>query len=424
MAQTAVVLGGTTDHIALIKLLKSQGYHTVLVDYFDEPPAKQYAHKHVRESTLNEEAVLSIAEKLKAKLVVAACIDQALVTMAYVCQKMNLPCHLSYERALEITNKVMMKEKFEQRGIPTTKFVEIKEDDFSQVSKLKFPVIVKPTNSNSSKGIAKISSADGLISAVGEAKAASRTGEVIVEEFFEGIEFSVDAIVNKNKAKIILITETEKNQLNPQNFTITKSVYSPLKDETIKSDIQTVVQKIAEAYCIEDGPLLVQLLYKGGQIKVVEFSSRIGGGSKHAFIKQLTGFDMLEYFMAVLQKKPYTRAINQNYKYGTMVYIYTKGGVVAGFSGFNELLESSIIDGVFYYKTPGSVVLGSRSSNDRVAGMLLLDNNETSLYKRIDLAMKAVQVTDENGQNTVLDSINGFTISDMNKLTLQGKSTR
>ena len=54
----AIVLAGTPPHTALIENLKRRGYYTILIDYFENPPAKKAADEHVRESTLDQEKVL------------------------------------------------------------------------------------------------------------------------------------------------------------------------------------------------------------------------------------------------------------------------------------------------------------------------------------------------------------------------------
>ena len=51
--KTAIVLGGTSPHIALIQKLKDRGYYTILVDYLNNPPAKKVADMHIKESTLD-----------------------------------------------------------------------------------------------------------------------------------------------------------------------------------------------------------------------------------------------------------------------------------------------------------------------------------------------------------------------------------
>lgn len=90
--QKAIVLGGTHDHITLIELLKQRSYYTILIDYYENPIAKEYADEFIRESTTDKETVLEIAKKNNVNLVIAACIDSALATMAYVSEKLNLPC--------------------------------------------------------------------------------------------------------------------------------------------------------------------------------------------------------------------------------------------------------------------------------------------------------------------------------------------
>ena len=77
-----IVLAGGSDQIALIQELKLRGHEVVLVDYFQNPPAKSYADKHIVASTLDVEAVRDITLSEQADLICTACTDQALLTMA------------------------------------------------------------------------------------------------------------------------------------------------------------------------------------------------------------------------------------------------------------------------------------------------------------------------------------------------------
>ena len=90
MKKKAIVLGGTHDHIELLKNLKKRNFYTLLIDYNSNPPAKKYADKFFNESTLDKSVVLNIAKKESVKLVIATCVDQALLTMAYVSEKLNV----------------------------------------------------------------------------------------------------------------------------------------------------------------------------------------------------------------------------------------------------------------------------------------------------------------------------------------------
>lgn len=145
--KTAIVLGGTHDHIYLIELLQTQNYFVILIDYLADPPAKKAADEHIAESALDENIVLKIAKERKAELVISLCIDQTLPVMAFVCSKLGLPCHLTHAQSLSLTNKYEMKRKLKKGRIPTTDFIIIDDDIQTTVNhNLLFPLVIKPVD--------------------------------------------------------------------------------------------------------------------------------------------------------------------------------------------------------------------------------------------------------------------------------------
>ena len=119
----AIVLGGTAPHIELIRQLHERGYKVVLADYLPNPPAKKHADIHEQVSTMVGDAVLEVARKYDAKLVMSACVDQANITACYVAEKMSLPHPYSYQLASDITNKGFMKKVMWENNIPTTRYI-------------------------------------------------------------------------------------------------------------------------------------------------------------------------------------------------------------------------------------------------------------------------------------------------------------
>lgn len=53
----AIILAGGYDQIALIQELKKRGFETILIDYYENPPAKNFADNHYQVSTLDIEAI-------------------------------------------------------------------------------------------------------------------------------------------------------------------------------------------------------------------------------------------------------------------------------------------------------------------------------------------------------------------------------
>ena len=70
-----IVLAGGADQIALINELKKRGHKTILVDFFENPPAKPYADMHIVASTLDMNAVRDIAIRYKVDMICTACTD-------------------------------------------------------------------------------------------------------------------------------------------------------------------------------------------------------------------------------------------------------------------------------------------------------------------------------------------------------------
>ena len=152
----AIVLGGTFPHRHLIQKLKDRGYYTILVDYYEAPIAKEVADKHIQASTLDKDEVVRIAKEESAELVISSCVDQANVTACYVGEKLGLPHPYSYQTSLNVTDKVAMKRIMVENDIPTSRHYIINSLQEFQEYSLSYPIIVKPADSNSSKGVRKL----------------------------------------------------------------------------------------------------------------------------------------------------------------------------------------------------------------------------------------------------------------------------
>ena len=200
----AVVLGGTSPHIELIKQLKERGYYTVLIDYLAAPPGAGYADEHIRESTLDQEKVLEIAKQKKAALVISTCIDQANSTCCYVAEHLGLPKPYSYETSLNVTDKGRMKVIMSEHDIPTSPFIVVSDIAKIDWSKIRFPAVVKPVDCNSSKGVFRADSREEILRYTAEDMQLSRTGQAIIEEFNIGYEIQIDCFAGQDSAKVIM----------------------------------------------------------------------------------------------------------------------------------------------------------------------------------------------------------------------------
>ncbi len=404
--RTALVIGGTHDHIHLLGLLAEAGYRTVLVDYHENPVAARASDLHVQASTLDREVVLEIARREQVDLALAFCVDQALPTSAYVSECLGLPCHLSFDQALAATNKVEMKEMFSRAGVPTARHA-VSPGALDQLPEdFRYPVVVKPSDSNSSKGIRKAASAEELAVASEMALHESRSGEILIEEFVEGTEFSLDAVVSDGCVHGIMLTELVKAP-NRDNFLIVQS--RPLADEGGDKMVLAcrAAQAIADAFKIKNSPLLVQLIHDGQDVRVVEFGVRIGGGSKHHQVRASTGVDLQRIFLSqVLGEEPEWKSYDRPIP-AAMNYTYARPGRLESFRRADVLLAHGIIDGFFDYKSPGMEICESLSSADRPCGYLTVASEPREMEDKIAKTDASLGVISAEGVDLMIRGLLG-----------------
>ncbi len=398
----ALVLAGGFPQIALIKELKKRGYTIVLADWNENPVAKPYADIFYQVSTLDIEAITEVAKKENVDFLITVCTDQALLTVAQVSEDLNLPCYIDYNTALNVTNKTHMKNMFWQNNIPTAGYKIMASLDETQLTNLQYPLIVKPVDCNSSKGVKKVNNIEELKIAFNDAINLSRTKTAIVEEFVEGSEMTVDVYVENGIANVLSVANSDKIA-DRDKFVIFRTRYpaSELNDN-IMLLIKETSQKIADAFGIKNSPMLIQMITDGKKISVLEFSARTGGGVKYLLIKKVSGFDVISAVVDLtLGKKPVFIQKQPENKYITNEFIYCKPGVFKCLKNFDLLKKDGVISDYYLFKWQGAKFDTVENSGDRVAGFTIQAETLEELRQKHRICVKELSVIDINGNDII-----------------------
>jgi biotin carboxylase len=115
-------------------------------------------------------------------------------TAAWVAEKLGL-AGIPYEAALNASDKARMRERFKKAGLPSPEYITITEAELQGEPSLPFPLVLKPVDNMGGRGCRRVDTIEEYREAAAEAIRFSRSGRAIVEEFMDGPEFSVDAIV-------------------------------------------------------------------------------------------------------------------------------------------------------------------------------------------------------------------------------------
>lgn len=398
-----LVLAGGFDQIALIEELKSRGHYVILADYYEHPMAESAADKFFQISTLDVEKIEALAKAEKVDLITTACTDQALLTVAYVSERLGLPCYLSYETARSVTNKEYMKAKFTEFNIPTAKHVILDEQDAVEdaVHELCFPLIVKPVDCNSSKGVVKVESTDELLGAVRNAIGFSRTKTAVVEEFIEGQEYTVDFWMENNEPRLLMASEITKFN-NSKAFVINGCRTLPDLSEEKIALLTNIAKKISEAFSLNNMPLFMQVIDTGERICVLEFSARMGGGTKYRMIELYSGFPIMEkYVDRVLGIMP-SVPTQLTRMHMLLSFIYCTKGTLKHIEGIDRLISQNTVTEFYQYKPIGTYFDRAESSGDRVGGILLLGKDDAEIKKKLKKSYETFIIVNEDNEDMKL----------------------
>lgn len=410
----ALVLAGSPSQMVLLNQLKERKIETILADNNPNATAIPYADKFVRVDLLNIDAVKKVAVEEQVDFLMTVCADQVLLTVAKVSEDLGLPCYIDYETACKVSDKGHMKDIFSKNDIPTSKHVFMSHLDFEKIEGMEYPLVVKPVDAYSSKGVRKAVNPDELQQYFNEAAGISRSGVVIVEEYVDGVELTVDFEVIDGKAHLLSASNTEKVNYKDRFLAFRTRYPAAVKDETL-SRVAEIGQKIATAFHLENTPMLVQLLTDDKKESVLEFCARTGGGAKYLLIKAATGFDPIQAVVDLTLGTPVTLdGIHPESKFVTNEFLYAYPGVFDRLEGFEELKKDGAIAEYWQFKWSGAEIKSAISSSDRIASITIYSETYEELVEKHNRIAAKIKILDKSGKDIMRhDLLSGITRLDL-----------
>lgn len=262
---------------SIIGRAQKMGLYTVGIDPCADATCKDSVDAFEVVGGQDYEGTCTVVDKYSIDAIVTAATDKPLVMMARVAEKYGFPFY-SVETAQWSTDKYQMKLRFELGGVPCAKGRLVKS--VSEVEDFEFPVIIKPRDNSGSRGVKLCRSKEELEASMSEALEVSKLDTVLVEEFIEGPEYSIEGLHytangQEPTAKVIQFTEKKTTQF-PYNVELGHVQPANISDEN-KQKIREIVAKIGKALHFENCPSHTELKINERGIFVIETSPRLGG---------------------------------------------------------------------------------------------------------------------------------------------------
>jgi biotin carboxylase len=201
--KTLLMLGAGFMQGVAIRRAKERGWYVIAVDGNPEAACAPLADRFEPIDLKDREGLVSLARRLASTSgldgVFTAATDFS-ASVAAVAEACGLPGH-SLEAATNASDKLKMRECFARARVPSPRFIGVSDRDRSGAESalwakgIGYPVVVKPVDNMGARGCRKVDSPASLDEAITDAIRYSRTGQAIVEEYMDGPEFSLEALV-------------------------------------------------------------------------------------------------------------------------------------------------------------------------------------------------------------------------------------
>ncbi|MDA3811457.1 MAG: ATP-grasp domain-containing protein [Spirochaetaceae bacterium] len=277
---TIMILGAGIMQAPAIRIAKEEGWKVICADGNKNAPAagdvNLFLHIDLKDLAGLEKAASKIKEEEGLDGVFTAGTDFS-ASVAWIAEKLGLP-GISYHSALNATDKIRMRSFFKEHNVASPNFVELSEDMNlnNEVSSLKFPLVVKPVDSMGARGVKKIADLSELENAVKNAIKYSKTDRAIIEEFIEGEEYSIDALVHHGEVTIHGLAI--RHIFFPPYFIEMGHTMPALIDSEKKRAIEDEFKKGIKALGINNGAAKGDIIYSPEGPVIGEIAARLSGG--------------------------------------------------------------------------------------------------------------------------------------------------
>lgn len=298
MKQNLAIIGASYLQLPLIETAKQMGYTTHVFAWAAGDVGEAAADYFYPISIVEKESILETCKQIGICGICSIASDLAMIAVNYVAEELGLVGN-SMTATTKSTNKHLMRKAFEANGDPSPKSILVDANTALDALDLTYPVIVKPTDRSGSRGIYKVTSPVDLEQAVRASLQEGFEHKVLIEEFAEGQEYSVEYLSYRGEHHFLALTH--KYTTGAPHFIETGHLQpAPVCEETL-ANVQAVVEHALDTLELKNGASHSEVkIDENGKIRIIEIGGRMGGdciGSD--LVRYSTGRDFVKMVIDV-----------------------------------------------------------------------------------------------------------------------------
>lgn len=407
-------LGSNVGVSDMVRYAQAQGVKAIVADWYpvEKSYAKQIADEAVQISTADIDAISLYVKENGIDGVFAGIDEFNLLNAMEVARRCELPFYCTNVQWELIERKDNFRKQCLVHGVPCPKTYYAGPAKDIDLSVIEYPSVIKPVDGSTSKGVHICESEQALVSWLPDAMKSSNSGDIIVEEYFVGYEFTAHYTLHNGIACLACVDNRYPVAVHDGSVTTipVARVYPSLFTESYLDKVNDSMVRLCESLGMKEGVLFVQGIYndKADSFVIFEAGLRSAGEAPYRFLTSVNGINYMSLFVdtALGQEPDYDQSREDPFLHGKccgVISFVGKGGVVGKIDGLTEAVNAtpSVVDYEVRYPVGSEIPDGDTLRQLQTRFVLECDNRE-QMARDIQYLNDNVQVTGINGKNLVI----------------------
>lgn len=383
--KTILIIGGGLLQVPIIQTAKTMRLRTIVADMNPQSIGFQIADGNIIMSTKDVEGMVREAKRFVLSEPIHGVITagtDASMTVAAVASALQLP-GIRFVDAEAATNKVKMRQRLKEFGLPIPNFAPVWSlaDAKNALSFLKFPMVMKPADNMGARGVIKVETPDDLNHAFRHAKRYCPTGELILEEYMDGPELSVDALAFQGQIRMTGIADRIIER-EPFFIEVGHNMPSRLPNSVLK-EVEQVMSGGMRALGITLGAGKGDIKVTKDGVKIGEIAARLSGGFMSAFTYPLsTGVNLNRAALLISLGESPDNLIPVLDRVSIERSLLSKPGKLVSIQGIEEAKKIEGVCEVFIQSKVGDIIKEPTNNIDK-SGHVIITSDTLEEAERI-----------------------------------------
>ena len=291
-----LVLGGVAMIRELVEDARRRGAYVIVADYYENSPAKSVADEAWLTSTADIDTLAERCREAGVDGVISAFDDFNVICAQRLSERIGTPFYATGAQLDATMDKQHFKQLCRDNGVPSTPEFEL-DPELSDacMSKIVYPVILKPVDGSGARGITICFDEAQLREAVGKALQYSKKGKLILEKYLIGDEIGVNYILQDGKIRASVLHDRYMQDDNGQNVRLPLAYVYPSKytDQYLAEEDGKVIDMF-KSIGMKNGTLFLQGCVQQGAAYFYEMGYRINGAKQYQLLERFCGFNPMQ----------------------------------------------------------------------------------------------------------------------------------